>query len=406
MIVAKTTTPPRPRASNESLRVVHVTGATGREGAGVTAAVEGMVAGLGTRPMVDLSLVGICRSGEAWEARANFPARRIRVACRAPRIFSYAPGLQRLMDDLRPNIVHQHGIWQYSGIVSARLREARSVPLIVSPHGMLAPRAMAHRASRKWLAWWLYQRRVLEAADMFHVTSDCEREDVRALGLRQPVAVVPFGIAVPEACPVRMNSGPLTALFLSRIHPIKGILDLVHAWRQVRPAGWRLVIAGPDECGHTAEVAAAIKQLGLAESVSLRGACWGADRDRLMDASDLFVLPSHSENFGLIVAEACARGLPVITTQGTPWRSIQDNGCGWWVPVGVEGLSGGLRDACRLDRPALAAVGRRGWELVAGSYRWQTATDRLLSVYEWLLGSGLKPDCVCLESRSDLPCRR
>ena len=278
MISVKTTRPPRPRTSNESLRVVHVTGATGREGAGVTAAVEGMVAGLGTRPMVELSLVGICRPGEAWEARADFPARRIRVACRPPRIFSYAPGLQRLMDDLRPDIVHQHGIWQYSGIVSARLREARGVPLIVSPHGMLAPRAMAHRASRKRLAWWLYQRRALEAADVFHVTSERERDDVRALGLRQPVAVVPFGIDVPEACPVRTNSGPLTALFLSRIHPIKGILDLVHAWGQVRPAGWRLMIAGPDECGHTAEVAAAIKQLGLTESVSLRGACWDADR--------------------------------------------------------------------------------------------------------------------------------
>ena len=260
MISVKTTRSPRPRTSNESLRVVHVTGATGREGAGVTAAVEGMVAGLGTRPMVELSLVGICRPGEAWEARADFPARRIRVACRPPRIFSYAPGLQRLMDDLRPDIVHQHGIWQYSGIVSARMREARGVPLIVSPHGMLAPRAMAHRASRKRLAWWLYQRRALEAADMFHVTSERERDDVRALGLRQPVAVVPFGIDVPEACPIRTNSGPLTALFLSRIHPIKGILDLVQAWGQVRPAGWRLMIAGPDECGHTAEVAAAMAE--------------------------------------------------------------------------------------------------------------------------------------------------
>jgi glycosyltransferase involved in cell wall biosynthesis len=397
VISDRSTRPPRRRTLNESLRVVHVTGATGREGAGVTAAVEGMVAGLGTRPMVDLSLVGICRPGEAWEARAHFPARRIRVACRPPRIFSYAPGLQRLMDDLHPDIVHQHGIWQYSGIVSARLREARGVPLVVSPHGMLAPRAMAHRASRKRLAWWLYQRRVLEAADMFHVTSDRERDDVRALGLRQPVAVVPFGIDVPEVCPVRTNSGALTALFLSRIHPIKGILDLVHAWGQVRPAGWRLVIAGPDECGHTAEVAAAIKQLGLAKSVSLRGACWGADRDGLMAASDLFVLPSHSENFGLIVAEACARGLPVITTQGTPWRSIQDNGCGWWVPVGVEGLSGGLQEACRLERSELEAVGRRGWQMVARSYSWHTATDRLLGVYDWLLGRRPQPDCAFME---------
>ena len=151
MISVKATRPTLPRTPNHSLRVVHVTGATGREGAGVTAAVEGIVAGLGTRPMVDLSLVGICRPDEAWEARANASARRIRVACRPPRIFSYAPGLQRLMEYLLPDIVHQHGVWQYSGIVSARLREARGVPLIVRPHGMLAPRATAHPASRKRL---------------------------------------------------------------------------------------------------------------------------------------------------------------------------------------------------------------------------------------------------------------
>lgn len=394
-MITKAVSQPGPAMPHEAMRVVHVTAATGRAGAGVTAAVEGMVAGLATHPRVDLSLVGICPPGEDWDSRADLHAHRARVASWPPRMFSYAPGLERLMVDLRPSIVHQHGIWQYSGIVTSRLREVLGVPLVVSPHGMLAPRAMAHRAGRKKLAWWLYQKRAIEAADMFHVTSEREREDVRALGLRQPVAVVPFGIDVPDACPVRTNSGPMTALFLSRIHPIKGVLDLLHAWARVRPAGWRLVVAGPDECNHTSEVAAAIDHLGLTSSVSLRGACWAADRDRLMDSCDLFVLPSHSENFGLIVAEACGRGLPVITTQGTPWRSIHEHGCGWWVPVGVEGLSGGLEQACRLDRSSLEAIGRRGWQMVAGSYSWQQATDRLLGVYDWLLGRGPRPECVC-----------
>ncbi|MEI6239045.1 MAG: glycosyltransferase [Planctomycetia bacterium] len=396
MMVAESALLQRSRRSSDAMRAVHVTGATGREGAGVTAAVEGMVAGLATCPTVELSLVGICPPGEAWNSRADLRATRIRVTSRPPRIFSYAPGLQRLFSELRPSILHQHGIWQYSGIVAARLRDSLGVPLIISPHGMLAPRAMAHHAPRKRLAWWLYQRRVLEAADVFHVASERERDDVRALGLRQPVAVVPFGIDVPDACPVRTNTGPMTALFLSRIHPIKGVLDLVHAWAQVRPAGWRLMIAGPDECGHTAEVMGAIGKLGLGESVALRDACWGADRDRLMDTSDLFVLPSHSENFGLIVAEACARGLPVLTTQGTPWHSIVDNACGWWVPVGIEGLRAGLREACGLDRTTLEAMGHRGWKMVASSYSWPTAISRLLGVYEWLLDGGRQPDCVCL----------
>jgi len=396
MIVAGPASLPQSHMAGEAIRAVHVTGATGREGAGVTAAVEGMVAGLSVRPTVEVTLVGVCPPGEEWVPRTDLQAQRIRVASRPPRMFSYAPDLQPLMTNLQPTILHHHGIWQYSGIVAARVHEALGVPLIISPHGMLAPRAMAHRAFRKRLAWWLYQQRGLAAADLFHVTSEQERDDVRAMGLRQPVAVVPFGIDVPEICPVRANTGPLTALFLSRIHPIKGILDLVRAWAQLRPSGWRLIIAGPDECGHAAAVDAAIKQLRLADTVTLCDACWGTDRDELMDTSDLFVLPSHSENFGLVVAEACARGLPVLTTQGTPWRSIREHGCGWWVPVGIEGLSGGLSDACRLDRSTLESVGRRGWQMVGSSYSWKAATEKLLCVYDWLTGKGRQPDCVCL----------
>jgi glycosyltransferase involved in cell wall biosynthesis len=381
-----------------SMRVLHVTGATGREGAGVQAAVEGMAAELGTRATIRLALAGILPPAEQWNPLVDIHAPRIRVACHPPRMFSYAPDLPRVIDEFAPDILHQHGIWQYSGIVAARMRESLGVRVIVSPHGMLAPRALAHRAGRKRMAWSLYQRRALTAADLFHVTSQGERDDLRALGLRQPVAMIPFGVGVPSRCPPRHNKGPMTALFLSRIHPIKGVLDLVHAWDRVRPAGWRLVIAGPDECNHTAQVAAAVASVGLAGDVELRGGCWGEDRDRLIDASDLFILPSHSENFGIIVAEALARGVPVLTTQGTPWQVVEAEGCGWSVPVGVDGLAGGLARACRLDRTALVAMGRRGWELVTRDYGWPAATDRLIATYDWILNRGPQPECVYMES--------
>ena len=390
--------PPYAAAFRDAIRVLHVTSATGREAAGVQAAVEGMVAGLSTRPEIDLSLIGLLPPNEAWDPQAIGRATCVRVSSWPPRMFSYSPELPRVIAGLRPAIVHQHGIWQYSGIIASQARETHGIRVVVSPHGMLAPRALAHRAGRKRLAWSLYQRRALAAVDIFHVTSERERDDLRALGLRQPVAVIPFGVAVPDQYPARANSGPMTALFLSRIHPIKGLLDLLHAWAAVRPVGWRLLIAGPDECGHAAEVAAAVKSLDLSNHVEMRGACWGEDRDRLMNSSDLFVLPSHSENFGIVVAEALARGLPVLTTQGTPWWPIETHDCGWWVPVGVDGLATGLQSACRLDRLALEEMGRRSWNLVAHSYGWPTATNRLTAVYAWLFDRGSQPECVSMDS--------
>jgi glycosyltransferase involved in cell wall biosynthesis len=121
---------------------------------------------------------------------------------------------------------------------------------------------------------------------------------------------------------------------------------------------------------------------------------WGSDRDRLIDAADLVILPSYSENFGLVVAEALARGVPVLATTGTPWRSLTESGSGWWVPTGVEGLAEGLAQACQLDRPHLDAMGHRGWIFARNTLNWSVSACALADVYRWLAGRAATPDCV------------
>jgi glycosyltransferase involved in cell wall biosynthesis len=274
------------------------------------------------------------------------------------------------------------------------------VPFIVSPRGMLTAWALRFRGIKKRLAWLLYQRRDLLSAQVLHATSRAEAEGLRTLGLTQPIAIIPNGVELPptgESIPSCLSSPPSstkTALFLSRIHPVKGLLGLVEAWQMAKPPGWRMVIAGGAENGHLAEVEAEIRKRSLDNEFMFLGevpdeAKWG-----LYQSADLFVLPSKSENFGIAVAEALAAGLPVITTCGTPWEELVTHRCGWWVEAAAAPLAEALRQATALPAAQRCEMGQRGRKLVEANYTWPAAARKMLAVYRWMLGQGDRPEWV------------
>ena len=283
-----------------------------------------------------------------------------------------------------PSLVHSHGVWLPVNHWLTRMAASRKIPLIIQPRGMLEPWALNHKALKKQLAMALFQRRDLESAKLFIATAAMEYESIRALGLRQPVAVIPNGVqfgpatgsgdAVAAPLP---KSPERTALFLSRVHPKKGILNLLNAWAAVAPQGWRLQIAGPDEGGHLAEVMALARKLGIDHVVEYLGELDGEAKERAYLEADLFVLPTFSENFGVVVAEALAHGLPVITTRGAPWADLETYGCGWWVDIGVDPLVHALREAMALSDDERRAMGARGRALCAALRlgRHRTADD-------------------------------
>jgi len=228
-----------------------------------------------------------------------------------------------------PVVLHDHGLWLPANRSVALVARATRRPLVVSPKGMLSARALRVRKAKKSLAWVLYQRRALGLTAAFQATSETEAEDIRRAGLRQPIAVIPHGVHVPHGAGTAgwrsddRSAERRTALFLSRVHPIKGLPDLVEAWHRVRPEGWRLLIAGPDEGGHRAEVERLVGALDLQREVSFVGPVSDDEKWDLYRGADLFVLPTHSENFGIVVAEALGVGLPVLTTRGAPWRALE-----------------------------------------------------------------------------------
>jgi glycosyltransferase involved in cell wall biosynthesis len=307
----------------------------------------------------------------------------------------FRPAIESRLEGTGLEVLHDNGIWLPANHAAVRAAVSRGVPVVSSTRGMLMPWSIRIKAWKKRLAWQLYQRRDSTAARVFHATSSDEARGLRQIGLRQPIAVIPNGVDLPSKLEARPRTGGTrTALFLSRIIRNKGVLELVAAWAAVRPAGWRVVLAGPDEQGHRAEVERAVQDAGLSEAMEFVGRVEGDAKWDLLRQADLFVLPTHGENFGLVVAEALGCGVPVITTKGAPWEDLVKHRCGWWVDLGVEPLAAALREATALRDEERLEMGRRGRELVLSRFTWAGVAERMASVYRWILSGGPPPGCV------------
>lgn len=316
-------------------------------------------------------------------------------------LFSQAAAIRRCLNDGGFNVVHLHGTWSPILTVAAHLAHLRNIPFIVSPHGCLEAWALGHRKFKKQIALSVYQRWVLENSALLVATAGQELMSIRSLGLAAPVAILPNGVD-PVAAPKRRFVNSRNVLFLSRIHPQKGVVDLLMAWARVRQPGWRLVIAGPSEAGYEEEIKALTRKLGIEEDIDFPGLVSGEEKERCFTEADFFVLPTYSENFGIAVAEALARGLPVITTMRAPWQELETHRCGWWVTPGVEGIAEALSAAMSTPSDRLLEMGARGKMLMEEKYSWIRIGRDALSVSEWLLRrASARPNCIDMAKVSD-----
>lgn len=175
------------------------------------------------------------------------------------------PGLRRMVSDF--DLVHVQGLWnpKLHKVVKA-CRKVR-VPYVISPRGMLDPWALSVKKWKKRLGMLLYQRSDLKHAAAFHATAELEAANIRAQGLKRPIFIAPNGVDVPQDLPeVKVGGERRTAIFLSRLHPGKGLLTLAEAWARVKPQGWVMRVVGPDSYGHKAEVLAKLDALGIAHA--------------------------------------------------------------------------------------------------------------------------------------------
>ena len=364
-------------------------------------------------PFLSPSYGGPARSVPALaEAEAQAGA-DVRVWCPRPTTIdtseypntTFVSGSVRQLRDegWHPDIVHHQGLWRGCHHQAARLARRLNIPRIISPRGMLEPWCLNHHRFRKKIAWALYQHRDLKTAACLHATSVSEAEQFRRLGFQQAVALLPNGVDFPDdACNETGGYEHREILFLSRIHPVKGLLNLVAAWKDCVRPGWKLRIVGDDEFDHREQVKAAVRTEELNESVSVEPAVHSAEKWTLMKNADIVILPSMSENFGIVVAEALAVGTPVITTTGTPWSEVVTHDCGWYVEPSAAGVSEALATAMTRSRSELHEMGARGREWVTREFAWDDVGHRMLQTYRWMQGQAEMGEWFHADARQEV----
>ena len=293
-----------------------------------------------------------------------------------------------LLTQLQPDVVHINCCWMPACAFTQKWAQALGYKVVLTPHGMLEPWIMArHYWSKKVPALLLYQKSAVVKADVLHATAKSEKENLQRLGYNDRIKVIANGIDVEDIEMKPSWKRNKEILFLSRIHVKKGINFLLEAVAQLKEQmeGYVIRIAGEGDVTYIEELKQLAARLGISQLIIFEGGVYGNRKWELFRQADLFILPTHSENFGIVVAEALASGTPVITTMGTPWSELESQRCGWWTEVGTEATAQALCNFLSLTEDELEMMGRNGRKLVEEKYSVRKVAKEFVDMYKSIL---------------------
>ena len=354
---------------------------------------------------VDVHAYGISDEFTALDAPMWSPVELSHFRTVGLKRFGYAPGLARAVTGAGHDVIHQHGLWTHASLVVNVWRRKTGRPTVISSHGMLDPWALKNSVWKKRAARLLFEDRNLARASCLHALNTQEAESIRALGLSNPIAVIPNGVRLPVstvtvAPPAWMEEDSRKVLlFLGRIHPKKGVDRLLEAWALLKRdnrelgTGWVLAIAGWDDGGHLNPLSSTRHRLGLDDNGRVLGPLFGEEKDRLLRHARAFVLPSLSEGLPITILEAWSYGLPVFMTAECNLPRGFDVNAAFEITADPRDIASSF-SAHLSDERSLRSVGESGRALVAREFSWQAVAAEFALVYRWLLGDGARPASI------------
>ncbi|WPL19411.1 D-inositol 3-phosphate glycosyltransferase [Thiorhodovibrio winogradskyi] len=390
------------------MKIGLLTASVSRRAGGLYDATRHLAQSLQQTPM-EIQILGL-KDRETARDLAGWGGLPVQVfGVRGPGFFGYAPMLASALAAAQLDLLHVHGLWMYPSVAGLRWARQQKRPYLITPHGMLDPWAVRNAHWKKRLAGWLYEDAHLRGAACLHALCESEAEAIRVYGLRNPICIIPNGIDRPADAPADspnwqtdLPDGARVLLYLGRLHPKKGLPNLLLAWsmaRQARHSGdeWRLVIAGWDQAGHEDDLKSLARQQGIEDSVHFVGPQFETAKHASYRRADAFIQPSFSEGLPMVVLEAWAYGLPVLMTPQCNLPEGFQAQAALRIAPEPEGISQGLATLFAMADAERVAMGERGRVLVEQRFSWVRIAEQMLAVYQWVLGQGSKPDCVRMD---------
>jgi glycosyltransferase involved in cell wall biosynthesis len=276
------------------------------------------------------------------------------------------------------DVIHLTSVYSFPTLPALLLARLLGKPVVWSPRGSLQRWEGSSRVAVKGI--WEALCRLLAPREMvLHVTSEEEatQSAEKMPGTRTRVITNGVHVAGRRTPGSFLPDGVLRLVYIGRIHPIKGLGNLLSACRLLQMK-WMLCIAGTGEPEYMQDLQWRIEVARLQSKIWMLGPIFGQEKDALLENSDLLVLPSHTENFGMVVAEALAQGVPVIAGHGTPWQGLEDHHCGIWTANDPGSLSAAIERAACMP---LWQMGEAGRDWMLKDFSWQGVAGKMSELY-------------------------
>ena len=409
------------------MKVVHLVESVSRNGAGLSESVRRLSLGLAQNKKIDISVIAFRDKFTEVDLIDWLPLRpKILSPLHLGFGFIYAVGLKDAVIEENPDLVHNNGLWLHPSIACTKWKQKAGKPYVISPQGMLDLWAIQYSAWKKRIACLLYENEHLRNAACLQALSEAETRSMRDFGLKNPICIIPNGTDIPDIHGEKdkvnqevnknksgsqappwdgsVEKGRKVLLYLGRIHPKKGLPNLISALHRLQGreshnffSDWVLAIAGWDQNRHEAILRHQAEELCLNGQVIFLGPQFKEAKTSAYRHADAFILPSFSEGMPMAVLEAWAYGLPILMTSACNLPEGFKSEAAIRIDPQVESIGQGLEVLASMTDRERKAMGMRGRRLVETNFSLPKITADMKAVYEWVLGGGNRPNCVTTE---------
>ena len=299
------------------------------------------------------------------------------------------------------DIFHMEALWRYPHILMGIWKKHYKIPIVCSPHGMLDPYIIKKQGKIKRIIANIFFSIGLIAVYCYHALCQKEMEDIRAYGLKQPIAIIPNGINLPKTTKkyVKPDSN-YHLLYLGRLHPKKGIDILLQAIATLKKENpnifnnWIIDIVGWDHENCQTKLEHIVHSNNLKEIVIFHGGLFGEDKIKMYANADAYILPSHGEGLPMTILEAWSWKLPVVMTPQCNIPEGFEANAAIRIEDNVSSIKQGLQTLFNMSDEERISMGNRGYKLVSENFTWDASAQKMIMLYKWLTNQGEKPDFV------------